>query len=219
MGSSRRVTRAPGRESFYDSNLKGGTNAWKEPTDRPTSPWIERTMSEPVHQDRIRAVLERNVKAVSLRPAIARSTARTQVRLKPGLECELEEGPWKMTIAMGEKSGGTGAGPGPGVLGRGALGSCLALGYAMWSARLGVPFDSLTVEVEADYDSRGELGISDEVPPGYTQVRYTVTVASRAPEADVRRVLDTADRYSPYRDVFARAHDVRREVRILSAHD
>jgi hypothetical protein len=89
----------------------------------------------------------------------------------------------------------------------------------MWSARLGVPFDSLTVEVEADYDSRGELGISDEVPPGYTQVRYTVTVASRAPEADVRRVLDTADRYSPYRDVFARAHDVRREVRILAAHD
>ena len=89
----------------------------------------------------------------------------------------------------------------------------------MWGARLGVSFDSLTVDVEADYDSRGELGVSDDVPPGYTQVRYMVTAASRASEADVRRVLDTADKYSPFRDVFARAHDVRREVRILTSQD
>jgi uncharacterized OsmC-like protein len=165
--------------------------------------------------EHIRTTLERNVKAITLRPSIARHTGRTSVRLKPGLECEVSDGPWTLTVAMGEKSGGTGAGPGPGTLGRGALGSCLALGYAMWAARLGVRLDSLSVEVEADYDSRGELGISDEVPPGYTQVRYTVSVTSDAPEADVRRVLDTADRYSPYRDVFMRANDVRREVTIV----
>jgi uncharacterized OsmC-like protein len=117
---------------------------------------------------------------------------------------------------MGEKSGGTNAGPSPGVLGRGAFGSCLALGYAMYALRLGVPIESLEVDVEADYDSRGELGVSEDVPPGYTQVRYTVTVTSPASEEDVLRVLDTADRHSPYLDVFARAKDVRRQVRITS---
>ena len=167
-----------------------------------------------MNNEQIRTVLERNVKAVTLRPAVGQNTARTKVRLKPGLECEVTEGPWTLTIAMGEKSGGTGAGPNPGVLGRGALGSCLALGYSMWAIRLGIPIESLEVEIEADYDSRGELGIADEIPPGYTQVRYIVTVASPAPEEDVRRVIDTADLYSPYRDVFARAHDVRRELRI-----
>jgi uncharacterized OsmC-like protein len=167
-----------------------------------------------MENEQIRAVIERNVKAVSLRPAVGQNTARTRVQLRPGLECEVTEGPWRLTVAMSEKSGGTNAGPNPGVLGRGALGSCLALGYAMWALRLGVPLDALEVEVEADYDSRGELGVSDDVAPGYTQVRYIVTVTSRAAEEDVRRVLDTADRYSPYRDVFARAHDVRREVRI-----
>jgi uncharacterized OsmC-like protein len=164
--------------------------------------------------EEIRTILERKVKAVTLRPAVGQNTARTTVRLKPGLECEVTEGPWSLTVAMSEKSGGTGAGPNPGVIGRGALGSCLALGYAMWAARLGVRIDALEVEVEADYDSRGELGVADDVPPGYTQVRYLVTVASPASEEDVRRVIDTADRYSPYRDVFARAHDVRRELRI-----
>lgn len=169
-----------------------------------------------MHDDHIRQTLERNVEAVTLRPARAVKTARTSVRLKPGLECELTEGPWTMTIAMGPKSGGTGAGPNPGVLGRGALGSCLALGYAMWAARLQVPLDALTVDIEADFDSRGELGISDDVPPGYTQIRYIVAVSSPAPEEDVRRVIDTADKYSPYRDVFVRANDVRRELRILA---
>jgi hypothetical protein len=42
-----------------------------------------------------------------------------------------------------------------------------------------------------------------------------VTIASRAPEADIRRVIDTADRYSPYRDVLARAQTVRRDLRIV----
>jgi uncharacterized OsmC-like protein len=101
-------------------------------------------------------------------------------------------------------------------LGRAALGSCLAFGYAMWAARLGVPIDALEVVVEADYDSRGELGVADDVPPGYLQVRYRVNVTSPAPEEDVRRLVETADRYSPYRDVFARAHDMRRELVITA---
>jgi uncharacterized OsmC-like protein len=165
-------------------------------------------------QEHIKTVIERNARAVELRPSLGQGTARTHVRLLPGLSCEIEEGPWKLTAGMSEKSGGRRAGPNPGVLGRAALGSCLAVGYAMWAARLGVPLDALDVEVETDYDSRGELGVSDEVPPGYLQVRYRVTVRSPAPDADVRRVIDTADKYSPYRDVFARAHDVRRELRI-----
>jgi uncharacterized OsmC-like protein len=167
--------------------------------------------------DEIRERLERNAKAASLRPSIGQHTGRTKVRLKPGLSCEVSDGAWTLTTGVGEKSGGSNAGPSPGVLGRGALGSCLALGYAMWAARLGVEIDALEVDVEADYDTRGELGVSDEIPPGYTQVRYTVFVTSQAPEEDVRRVLDIADRYSPYRDVFARAHDVRREVRVTTS--
>lgn len=162
----------------------------------------------------VREAMERKVKAVTLRPSVGQSTARTHIRLKPGLACEVEEGRWTFTAGMSDKAGGTNAGPNPGVLGRAALGTCLALGYAMWAARFDVPIHDLTVDVEADYDARGELGVADEVPPGYLQVRYRVHISSPAPEADVRRVVETADRYSPYRDVFARAHDVRRELLI-----
>jgi uncharacterized OsmC-like protein len=169
--------------------------------------------------EEIREALERGARAVSLRPAIGRKTGRTAVRLGPNLACEITDGPWTLTASMGTAAGVTPSGPGPGTFGRGALGSCLALGYAMWAARLGVELDAVDVLVEADYDTRGELGVADDVPPGYTEVRCIVTVASRAPEADVRRVIETADRYSPYLDIFARAQDVRRDLRIVAAGD
>jgi uncharacterized OsmC-like protein len=115
---------------------------------------------------------------------------------------------------MTPKYGGTGSGPNPGVLGRGALASCLAIGYGMWAARLGVPLDALTVEIQADYDVRGELGVADDVRPGYREVRCIVTVESPASDEEVARLLDTADRYSSYRDIFGNGVPLRREVHI-----
>jgi uncharacterized OsmC-like protein len=162
----------------------------------------------------IRTALERNVKAVSLRPAVGRGTAVTVARLRDGLTCEISDGPWTLTSGMTAKYGGTDAGPNPGVLGRGALAACLALGYAMWAARLGLAIDDLQVEVQADYDVRGELGIDPSVRPGYLAMRYVVSVASPASEEDVRRLIDTADRHSSWRDDLANPVPLTRELRI-----
>ncbi len=165
----------------------------------------------------IKTALERNVKAVTLRPSVAQGTAVTRVHLRDGLACDISEGPWTLTAGMTEKYGGTNAGPNPGVLGRAALGSCLALGYGMWAARLGVPITSLDVEIQADYDVRGELAVDDSVRPGYTAIRYVVRVTSPASEEDVRRVIDTADRYSSWRDDIANPVPLTRELHIAKA--
>jgi len=167
--------------------------------------------------DGIKTALERNVKAVTLRPSVGQGTAVTRVRLGADLRCDIEEGPWKLSAGMTEKYGGDGSAPNPGVLGRAALGSCLAIGYAMWAARLEVPIASLEVEIHADYDVRGELGVSDEVRPGYGEVRYVVRVESEASADDVARVLDTAERCSSWLDIVAHATPMRREVHITSA--
>jgi uncharacterized OsmC-like protein len=165
--------------------------------------------------ERIRTAIERNVKAVTIRPGIGQGTAVTRVRSLDGLKCEIEEGPWKLTADMSEKTGGDNTAPNPGVLGRGAFGSCLVICYMTWAARLGVPIAGVEVEVQADYDVRGEYAVAD-VRPGYLQVRYIVTVESDAPEADIMRVLDEADAHSSYIDVFRDPGDLRREVHIVA---
>lgn len=164
----------------------------------------------------IRTALERNVEALSVRPSVGQGTKVTRARLQPGLACEVEEGSWRFTVGMPGAYGGSDAGPNPGVYGRAALGSCLAIGYGMWAARLGVAIEALEVEVHADFDARGELGMSDDIPPGYLAMRYIVTVESSASEADVMRVLDTADKYSSWRDDITRPVPLSREVRLTS---
>ena len=164
----------------------------------------------------IRTALERNVKAVTLRPSLGKGTAATRVRWRHGLTCEAEDGPWKLVAGMTDKYGGDNAGPNPGVYGRTALGSCLVIGYAMWAARMGIPLRALEVEVQADYDVRGELGVAEEVRPGYQGMRYIVNIESDAPEEDVMRMLDVAEKHSSYLDDFANSVPVRREVRFVA---
>jgi uncharacterized OsmC-like protein len=168
--------------------------------------------------EKIRVAVDRSAKAVQLRPSLGRSTGVSRTRIRQGLSCEIEEGPWKLAADMPEQIGGSGAAPTPGVFGRAALGSCLAIGYMMRAATLGVPIDALEVEVQADYDDGALLGVSDS-PPGYLEVRYSITVESPAPESDVMRVLDEGDARSPYLDVFRRAQSCKRQVRVIATRE
>ena len=161
----------------------------------------------------IREIAERHVRLLSARPERGRLSCATRARLVDGLRCEIEEGPWKFAADMPAKVGGSGTAPNPGVLGRGALAGCLTIGIAAWAARLRVPLDGLEVEVAADFDARGELGMGD-VRPGYREVRYTVSIDSPAPRHEVERLLAMAERHSPYLDIFGRAIALKRALHV-----
>jgi uncharacterized OsmC-like protein len=163
--------------------------------------------------DNIKLAFESIVSALSANPDLGRGTGTTIARVRNGLACEIEAGPWRFVADMPTTSGGTASGPTPGMYGRAALGSCLAIGYAMRAAKLGVPIAQVEVEVQADYDDGALFGVTDEAP-GYSEVRYVVSITTNAPEADVMRVLDEADLHSPYLDVFRRAQRCTRSVRI-----
>jgi uncharacterized OsmC-like protein len=161
---------------------------------------------------RVKNAFERNGRALELRPSVGQITATTKARIVEGVHCEVSEGRWTTTIDASEKSGGSGAGPDPGFVVRSALAACLAMGYVMWAAHLDVPIWNVEVDVHADFDVRGQHGV-EGIPAGYTEIRYEVRLSSSAPEADVQRVADAADRASMVGDVFARPH---RLVRTLT---
>ncbi len=160
--------------------------------------------------EKIKTALQRTVKALSIRPSLGHGTGTSKARIRKGLTCEIEEGPWRLTADMPEPVGGNAVGPTPGVYGRAALGSCLAIGYMMYAAKLEVPISQLEVEVQADYDDGALFGVT-AAPPGYLEVRY---VESEASESDILRVLDEGDAHSPYLDVFARSQKCVRDVKI-----
>ncbi len=156
---------------------------------------------------------ERNAKMLALKPNRGHLTGVTKAQLVDGLRCEIEEGPWRLAADMPAKAGGDETAPTPGMLGRGALASCLVIGISMWAARLGIPIDGLEVEVQADFDVRGEMGVGD-VKAGYQEVRYLVSIDSPASAEALTELLETTERHSPYMDVFSRAQNMKRIVRL-----
>jgi len=58
--------------------------------------------------------------------------------------------------------------------------------------------------------------LSDEVRPGYSQIRYIVHVSSPASEAEIVRWLDTADKFSSWRDNIANPVPLLREIRVTA---
>jgi uncharacterized OsmC-like protein len=164
----------------------------------------------------LKTIIERNQKALRLRPSIGMGTATTKVSIRSGVTCDIEDGGWKLVADESVGDGGAGLGPDPGVFGRAALGACLAMGYVQWAAVLEVPIDSLEVVVEADYNAAAMFAVDDTAPPGWGAIRYTVDISSPAPEERVRELIEHADRYSPLLHDFAKPVPVTRELHITS---
>ncbi|MEO5907728.1 MAG: OsmC family protein [Ginsengibacter sp.] len=166
---------------------------------------------------KIKAAIQRTQKALTLKPALGKGTGVSKVRITNGLTCEIQEGNWKMNADMPVGVGGDGCAPTPGVYGRAALGSCLAIGYMMKAAELEIPITKLEVEVEADFDDGALLGTADKnIPPGYLEIRYTINIESDATKEKIMQLVDDGDAHSPYLDIFTRAQKCIRKVNINS---
>jgi uncharacterized OsmC-like protein len=83
-----------------------------------------------------------------------------------------------------------------------SLGSCQAITYRLWAARLGIEVDSVTVRVEGDLDLRGFFGVGDGVRPGFTAIRVEVTMAGPESEERYAELAAAVDEHCPVLDLF-----------------
>jgi len=113
--------------------------------------------------------------------------------------------PRRFTIMVDEPSelGGVDGAPNPVEVLLSALAGCVTAGIATNAQMFGVPIDAIDIDLEADVDARGFLGHDQSVRNGVTDIRYTVTIQSSAPEDKVRKCKETIDRKSPVRDTLA----------------
>lgn len=168
------------------------------------------------HQNRIKDKFERNEKVLTLKPVMGLGKGVSTIKITDGLQCEIEEGNWKLKTDMPEQVGGENNAPTPGVLGRAAFGSCLATGYMMWASKLNIVVESLEIKVEADYDDGAIFGTSN-APAGYSEVKYFVKIKSPNSKEEIENFLNEADKHSPYLDVFSRAQNCKREVEYINS--
>lgn len=136
----------------------------------------------------VRDALERAVEAPM-------ATYRTTTRLVEGLRSETTIGTHRVTTDQTAPLGEA-AGPSPVELVLAGLGACQEVVYGVHARLLGIPLETVTVEIEAALDPRGFFGAA-EVPVGFRQITYTADIRSSAPPEQIARLVEVVEAHCP----------------------
>jgi uncharacterized OsmC-like protein len=82
-----------------------------------------------------------------------------------------------------------------------ALASCISVGFIYNAAAQDIKVEELQMEMEGDMDLHGFLGLSDQVRPGYENIRLTYHVKADAPEEKLSELCDYVQKTSPVLDM------------------
>ncbi|WP_291995520.1 OsmC family protein [Candidatus Accumulibacter sp. ACC003] len=165
-------------------------------------------------QQTMQAALQRAEHIFLQRPEAAQRRTIARASVRDGMRCEFSEDQWRFVADMPEAIGGSATGATPSTLARAALSTCLAIGYAMRAAYLGVAIRGVEVELRAEADLRGLFCGQAEVP-NYRSLAYLVTFDSDASDSELQRVLDEADERSPDLQLFTKPQSLSREMRVI----
>jgi uncharacterized OsmC-like protein len=86
-----------------------------------------------------------------------------------------------------------------------ALAACVTTSIVYHAAAKGVAIRSMESRLEGDIDLQGFLGIKDDVPRGYKEIRMFVNIDADAPPEKLEEIVQLGPTYSPVFDTITRA--------------
>jgi len=93
-----------------------------------------------------------------------------------------------------------------------ALATCQEITYRLHAAALGIPLNDVSVKLEGDIDLRGFFRVSEDVRPGFIEIRGQVRFDSTATPKQLERLKEVVDLHCPVLDLFRNATPVKLEV-------
>jgi uncharacterized OsmC-like protein len=145
----------------------------------------------------LRAAQERVIDVLRRKPSAAFSTIKGSARVEGGLSCTYRQGERSAPMDMGTPLGGTGEAPTPGFYFRAAVSGCIAIGIKLTAVRDGLELESVTVDVEMDFDDGAMLGLGSN-PASPLATRINIALESREPADALRGLVDRALAADPY---------------------
>jgi uncharacterized OsmC-like protein len=145
----------------------------------------------------LRELYDQQVRALQRHPSLGKAAFHAKVALVNELSCEARAETHVTRVDAPTSDGGGGSAPTPGDLMRASLGACFAMDCRLWAARLGVELRAVEVTITTELDVRGQLGVGESVPVGWQRLLLDIRIVSDAAPADVRRVVEHADRLNP----------------------
>jgi uncharacterized OsmC-like protein len=151
------------------------------------------------------------------RPEKALASFRSSSALQDGFRSVASLREHLVTVDEPASLGGTDRGPNPVELVLAALGSCQEITYRAFATALGIPLDTVSVELTGDIDLRGFFAVDPAVRPGYQRVHGTVKLrASKATAEQLQKLTAVVNAHCPVLDILTNPVPVSLDVSVVT---
>lgn len=166
-------------------------------------------------QETVKAALMQAIAGVQGNSAGAKVVFRAKTQLEEDVRCSARVRDFApMIIDEPPELGGSDAGVNPVELLLVALGTCQEIMYGAYASVMGVPLNSVKVNLRGYLDLRGLLSIDPAIPSGYQKITFETEVDSPADTETLMKLVQIVESHCPVLDSLVRAIEVRGQVTI-----
>src|SRR5262252_10210475 len=122
-------------------------------------------------------------------PEAALITLKAEGRIGEHVTCSIQTGKALVEAGLHPATGGPGTFACSGDMLLEALAACAGVTLAAVATSIGVELRGGTVRAEGDFDFRGTLGVSKDVPVGFKQIRLNFVVDADASEEQLATLI------------------------------
>lgn len=165
--------------------------------------------------DSIKTAVENLIEAVKQNPKLATSVFRaSSYSDQPDFTVRSDIRGFTIPIDEPRELGGNDTAPNPVELLLAALGGCQEIVYRAFAAVMGIEIERIEVHAKGYLDLHGFLGLSDEVPAGFSKISFTTRIVSSASPESISKLATLVERHCPVQDTLARPIPVSGKVEL-----
>lgn len=161
-------------------------------------------------QEALKTALTEVIAGIKKDPKSSKAVFRADCSLEEGVRCSVKVRDFEpLTVDEPQVLGGGDAGMNPVELILGALGTCQQIMYAAYAAVLGLEIEELSVQCKGNLDLHGLFGLDENVPPGYSEIRFETNVKSPESKEKILQLVEIVESHCPVLDIVVRPIPVR----------
>jgi|SRR5580704_6489970 len=128
-------------------------------------------------------------------PESASITLKAEGRLGEGITCNVPTGKALVAAGLHPGTGGDGLSACSGDMLLEALVACAGVTLSAVATAMGIEIRDARVNAEGDLDFRGTLGLTKDVPVGFSRIRLRFDLDTEAPEDQLEALIRLTERY------------------------
>lgn len=128
-------------------------------------------------------------------PQDALFTLKAEGEIGAGVACRVDTGRALVEAGLHPGTGGSGHQACSGDMLLQALVACAGVTISAVATSMGIELRAGRVRAEGDFDFRGTLGVTKDVPVGFQTIRLTIDLDTDASPEQRARLLEVAERY------------------------